>query len=1055
MNEYNLDDVLANLLEKLNVDSNPIAKEKNDLINKLRTTKNDDETRQILSLIYKQKKLEYFDYRKIYNLIPESLKVEVFNNMLEKHSQSDTNIIDSYYVKSILEQLPENDREKALLQILNLRDNEKEKNVKENGKRTGIFSYYFPKEIIKLIPNSSRLNIIKGLKRYMDETGEKINPEEILAHIPQVDFKESAKLLLIDDPYKISNIITSCAKENGNLEFYIDTYLSLQSEEGKSLIKESDFAGILEKFPEEVQEKEFFNYILNKKVFSFEKTIIHMNTLAKYQILDASIPILLNRGNTKEALREFINRKIINRNAYVGYPDGTKLYPNINDIYTSSKELNSSNFNKLIKKFGYQATNFLDNRYIEKSLKMDEDSFQKYLNLFNLEYTNLNNNDINTICNALLQREFRMRKKDDYNIFSTIESLLNSKETSSKKKTLEILAKISQYINLNNYTHDEIEAFIAKLYNHDKDAINTLHNITNAYIASKREEYSKERLANIYEELNLKKKITKQCYKKKYLEKKDYANFRMDTKFNISSNTLNDAQKELLENQELAKKIYAFKKNPQEVLLEAEEKSSLKVFESIFNLLYENQVESSELEDSNTIYEYEPFKIQNEQLLGIMANIDPDVIKTNILPNDNLYTELSKMLKKYHLLGWGETFNPLFLTSDIIFEEGTIANIISYFNEIYPKIENSNTILTKLIDYGNIYDGTPQVYKILLGKEDYTLIALNDGKNKASMPKNERLEQVPGLVVKMYEREFVTVPPMDEDLILTNKKKLNVVVGNSTSMNNLTNGERTDACLRIGGAFYDLFKYCLENENGFHIRFTNPQTNKFVSRVSGIRNGNTLFLNELRLSKDKNYNNEDLFEAIKMVAEQLINNSKNSSLPIDNIIITSDYALKDHGKEEQPLNIKDRDKALKGLNFNISQNGTGIILKTSNQDNSLVPYIFTDQVPKYKTQRDKIKIFKNKEADNKIMQIYMIDELLSNKDIDELTTEIPKHYKWCISSSDWFVAIDYDNKITKYLMKNTKAKEQATKELQEALSKLEQYKLDKNTEIINYGGHKR
>ena len=36
MNEYNLDDVLANLLEKLNVDSNPIAKEKNDLINNIK-----------------------------------------------------------------------------------------------------------------------------------------------------------------------------------------------------------------------------------------------------------------------------------------------------------------------------------------------------------------------------------------------------------------------------------------------------------------------------------------------------------------------------------------------------------------------------------------------------------------------------------------------------------------------------------------------------------------------------------------------------------------------------------------------------------------------------------------------------------------------------------------------------------------------------------------------------------------------------------------------------------------------------------------------------------
>ena len=115
---------------------------------------------------------------------------------------------------------------------------------------------------------------------------------------------------------------------------------------------------------------------------------------------------------------------------------------------------------------------------------------------------------------------------------------------------------------------------------------------------------------------------------------------------------------------------------------------------------------------------------------------------------------------------------------------------------------------------------------------------------------------------------------------------MHVVVGNFTHPSNLTHGERTGACMRIGGAGKSLFDFCLEDDNGFHIRFVNPKTGKFVSRVSGFRNGNTVFLNELRFSEDSEYTNKDVVEACKLIARELIEVSKESELPIDNVVVT-------------------------------------------------------------------------------------------------------------------------------------------------------------------------
>lgn len=1006
----------------------------------------------ILKLINIKTDLNRYDYSRILKSASSSLKKSIFDKMVELHSKGDENIISNFMIKNILNELPSEERKNAIFQILNLTDHDKKK---DDGKRSGLITYSID-GLFETIPEQDQLEVLKEIKKYMEETGIEFSSKELLLNVSLENFKEASKMFINDnDTFDISFNIVNFAKKNSHLEQYIDIYLELQEETGKTLIDEASFASILRDFSEEIQEKLFIDYVFNKKVFDFESTIIHMNTKEKYKILDQAILTYLEQGYSVDEIQTFIDKHIINRNEHVSYPDGTNLYSNINGMYIQKYQLNPNNFNMFIERFGYCATKFLDNQNIIKALKMDEKDFLKYLEIFNENYTKLNNNDINTVCNALVQREFRLQQMDDYNIFSILESLLDSKETEYKRLFMQILDEVNQYVSISNYTSDTIEDFIIKLYSHNKETLHILHEITNHYIAQKRDIYSKKRLTNIHEELNLRKKISKQYYKKKYIEKFNYSYFRGDIEYRLHDVKLTDEQLSLLDNFNLLEKIFDFKKNPSEVNLGSDEKKYLKVFEGMLNLLYEQQIHSTQLESEDTIYEYEPFETKSESLLGIMSNIDPEVLKLNILSNNEIYQELLNIINKYHLLGWNNTFNPIFPLSDITFDEGTIAGMISYFNEISPKLDRTNTFLTKLIDYGNIYDATSQVYKFLLGKEDYFLIAANEGKNKASMPKYKRLEQVPELVKKMYERKYVTIPPMDKNIQLSNQKNLNVVIGNSTNMMNLTYGERTNACLRIGGAFDDLFRYCIENPNGFHIRFSDPKTNKFVSRVSGIRNGNTVFLNELRESEDEGYTNEDLIEAINIIASELIEKSKTSSMPIENVIITSDYALKEHEQEEQPLNIDDRKTALRNLHFNIKENSTGLVLKTSNPDNSLVPYRFTEDVPTYDVQREKIKLYTGEDADNKVIQMYMINELLGGKEIDEILTELSVHYQYCICSSDWFIAVDKDNQITKYIMPNTPNKEKAIEELQNSLQELETYKNTNDIENINNGGYKR
>ena len=284
-----------------------------------------------------------------------------------------------------------------------------------------------------------------------------------------------------------------------------------------------------------------------------------------------------------------------------------------------------------------------------------------------------------------------------------------------------------------------------------------------------------------------------------------------------------------------------------------------------------------------------------------------------------------------------------------------IANLLKDTCTFIRTIKKSTIVSsTSLLDIANCYDSSSLVLRIVIGKEDFDLIKRNPAPYRGEFTSEQRIGISVDLAKEMHEREYITVPPSREIYELSNNKQIKISVGDLHNFDNLTLGERTGACMRIGGAGYSLFNFCLKNDNGFHVKFMDPENDKLVSRVSGFRNGNTVFLNQLRYSLSEKYTNENIVEACRLFAQKLIEDSKESRYPIENVVISPAYAMEKHSNEVRDLGKIEIQKGFDKFYTDVSSNA--IVLATSNPDNSLVPVkTGPNEVEKYKGLRREIK----------------------------------------------------------------------------------------------------
>lgn len=425
------------------------------------------------------------------------------------------------------------------------------------------------------------------------------------------------------------------------------------------------------------------------------------------------------------------------------------------------------------------------------------------------------------------------------------------------------------------------------------------------------------------------------------------------------------------------------------------------------------------------------YKLEEKRdVFEILSQLNIEVLRKDVLVNDEVYSSLLRTMKKRKLHLLPKSISKILGTKYINISKDltNIAGFISYYGTIFDNVKrnleangkSSNDILlniTNILIYAEVYSGLSSVYSQILGSEDAKLIKANPGPNAASrkLANEGRLKEAVERTIKLYERREITIPSFEEDVILESGKKMHVVVGNFTHASNLTHGERTGACMRIGGVGESLFEFALDNPNGFHIRFENPQNREYISRVTGFRNGNTVFLNELRDSCNKNkYSNEDVIESCKKVAELLIELSKSSTCPIENVVVHKAYATSEMTDPMVDLGVKDIKVGLPKFYSDVSS--SAIVLSTTSKQDKFVPLNFDKtNIPIYQPVREKPRVAKTlQEASNRINRVNSVKRMLAGDNYEYIEPyKFPNGLIYAITTDDWYIYIDEDGHIIK------------------------------------------
>ena len=722
--------------------------------------------------------------------------------------------------------------------------------------------------------------------------------------------------------------------------------------------------------------------------------------------------------NNLKKLESIMEVKFLNVYNIIYFISDFSTLNNVSDYIISKfteyfkESINPNHFELFIKKFGLESLKYIENKNIIDIINMNDENFIKFLNIFNENFIRLDNQFVNTVYNSCIQREYRMKNQEEYNIFSLIKDAID-------EKNVKVLKELLIKIDIFKMYDGDIDTIVNKILNTDNIKVDLykINILSNDFIKRRREEYIDSRKKDFYKEVKLEKRYEKNAAIKYYLSHMSYDDIESFLKLidSIDVNELDSDVRYLVVNRDKLIRILKFKINPKEEKYTGD-KIDIKKFSKVLNYMYENNL--IELpNDLDLNCEYFPKKIDYSSFLPALVDININNLVDNIFSDKKIYEEFLNYLSKYRILGFGDTFNEIFKLCDVDYGNDTFIGLISYFNKIKERINSKNELMS-LIDWSNCYSSLSSVYGIVFGIEDFGLLKSNPGPNSASLSRQERLDEALRKIEKMYDRSYVSVSPINQDIKLKSGKNIHVTLGEVTNTNNLTLGERTGACMRIGGAGSTLLDYCIENDNGFHIIFRNSDNN-FVSRVSGFRNGNTVFLNQLRFSKDDNYETEDVIDACLLVAKMLIAKSKDSSYPVENVVISATQAMLGVYKEDD-LHIKNPTDNLGYFYSDVKDKA--VVIATRSKTSSFVPINFNqDGIPKYETIRGKVsKITDKLEILQIINKTRIINNLLNGEEIDNIETlqeDYINNVSYVISGEDFYILVDNnDNIIEEFIM---------------------------------------
>ena len=484
-------------------------------------------------------------------------------------------------------------------------------------------------------------------------------------------------------------------------------------------------------------------------------------------------------------------------------------------------------------------------------------------------------------------------------------------------------------------------------------------------------------------------------------------------------------------------------------------KKYFKELNNIFIDLYNNHYNELALmvyNNMNSIHECMKIKYDDKYILvdnshtlvDILSNTDYPKLN-NILTPENFekVNKIVSLINKYHLLGFGNNFSTLLNKIDLpnynsIVSIG-ISNLLDATTSLntLEKNKSSSPNLLDILTIFNMY--SKGKLSILLGRENADLFLLDPAPNASPLTKEERIKKIPSYINLMYHRQELTIPEVAISVKTNNNKVINASFGSFTDPINLTYGERTGACMRIGGSAEPLLNFCISNPSGFHIKFTDEEDN-FISRVSGFRVGNTIFLNELKCSVLDDYSDEDVVLACKTISKKIIDLSLNSTFPIDNVVISNRFALSS-SNPDTCLSINLAKDGYESPRYCDVNPNNCLLLATSSKDQE-VPFVpfkkNSSPLPVYPTKRCPIKYTTDsKEINESIIRLNIINEILSGVPINDVSLTIPNsEYLCAYIGEDFYVTIDQNSNPVTYIMPMSNDKKRAITELNYSLKSL-------------------
>ncbi len=277
--------------------------------------------------------------------------------------------------------------------------------------------------------------------------------------------------------------------------------------------------------------------------------------------------------------------------------------------------------------------------------------------------------------------------------------------------------------------------------------------------------------------------------------------------------------------------------------------------------------------------------------------------RTDILLDDETFSYVKKLFTVNYLI-WLLIFNKMEYNQELFnygIDDTSVVIIVNHMDDILRTAKSLDLPLVTLDNYSDIdllnQNATLQTMAIL-GKDLITYL-LEEG---YSDEEEENLRIAEDLVARMVMKDKCTVPYINGR---TNNYCYSMYDSQDVSV--FRCGGDTDSCFRIADNDNDFLHYCLLHKDGFVIKITDIFGN-FIGKASGFRNGNSVYINQLRTIYDEGGNEyngeyyserEDFIEVIKQAAKDIVTESYNNSLEkdkIDFVFITKSYALDNYRK---------------------------------------------------------------------------------------------------------------------------------------------------------------